>query len=93
MQTASVSFKMFSAKGETDEEFAGFVSEFRKLAKNPNSMIMRTGQLICVALVVIGQGVLIFPLLSASLLPLEFQSLNMVIVRLAVGSADLLETW
>ena len=27
--------KMFSAKGETDEEFAGFVSEFRKLAKNP----------------------------------------------------------
>ena len=27
--------KRFSAKGETDEEFAGFVSEFRKLAKNP----------------------------------------------------------
>ncbi|MEK9772627.1 MAG: anthranilate phosphoribosyltransferase [Opitutae bacterium] len=27
--------KNFSSKGETKEEFAGFVSEFRKLAKNP----------------------------------------------------------
>ena len=28
--------RKLSAKGETNEEFAGFVGEFRKLAKNPN---------------------------------------------------------
>ena len=73
----------------------GLFLSFENWLKTPNSMIMRTGQLICVALVVIGQGVFnISPLLSASL----FAAAGVPVIKHGnrsisskCGSADLLE--